>query len=168
MLGADTRRLIELYPKIFFACHTRHVRDPATRGLLSAHQVSILEHLDEVAPTLVGELARHMGVTAGTMSVALNRLELLGYLRRRRDPADARRVGLTLTPAGARLRDAQSVLDPERVRAVLAELSGADRRRALEGLALLAQAAQRHMHGQQLVGLRQRGRGARVDQPEEA
>ena len=30
------RQLMELYPRIYFACHTRHVRDPRTRRLLSA------------------------------------------------------------------------------------------------------------------------------------
>ena len=39
-------QVLELYPKIFFACHTRHVRDPSTRRVLSAHQASILDHLD--------------------------------------------------------------------------------------------------------------------------
>jgi DNA-binding MarR family transcriptional regulator len=156
MLGDDTRDLMRLYPRIFFACHTRHVQDPATRRLLSAHQASILDHLDEVDSTTVGELARHMGVTPATISVAIDRLERRGYVRRRRDAGDARRVGLTVTPNGASVRQAKSVLDPERVRAMLGHLSEPDRRRALDGLALLAQAAEREMHAKRLYGLRRR------------
>jgi len=156
MTGDAVRRLMDLYPKIFFACHTQHVQDPTTRRVVSSHQASILDHLDDEEPTTVGELARHMGVTPSTMSLGLDRLERKGYVRRTRDPHDARRVGLTLTASGARLRDAQSVLDPERVRAMLNHLADDDRERALGGLALLADAGQREMHRKQLYGLRNR------------
>jgi DNA-binding MarR family transcriptional regulator len=135
------RRLMNLYPRVFFTCHERHVQDPATRRLVSEHQASILAHLDEIHPMSLTGLARHMGVTPGTMSIAVQRLERRGYIRRRRDKADSRRTLLTLSAAGARLRDAQSVLAPHRVRDLLARLAPADRERALEGLAVLASAA---------------------------
>jgi hypothetical protein len=51
------RQVMELYPRIYFACHTRHVRDPQTRRLLSAHQASILDHLDEHEPLALLDLA---------------------------------------------------------------------------------------------------------------
>ena len=141
MLGDDVRRLMEAYPRIFFACHTRHVQDPETRRTLSSRQASVLDHLDELDPTSLTGLARHMGVTASTMSIAVDRLEREGYVRRRRDAADARRVGITLTRAGCRIRDAQSVLDAERVRALLTRLAPRSRAAALEGLEALAGAA---------------------------
>ncbi len=67
------REVMSLYPKIFFACHTRHVRDPQSGRLLSRHQASVLDHLDEVDPITLNGLARHMGVTAGTMSLTIDR-----------------------------------------------------------------------------------------------
>ena len=158
-LSHATRRVLELYPRIFLACHTRHVRDPETSRLLSARQAGILDHLDETEPTTLGGLARHMGVTPSTMSLAVDRLERDGYVGRRPDPADGRRVGLTLTPAGARIRDANSVLDPERVRALLRRLPPASRAQALDGLALLAAAAQQEIGNKRLYGLREGGRG---------
>ena len=158
-LGHATRRVLELYPRIFLACHTLHVRDPATSRRLSARQAGILDHLDDTEPTTLGGLARHMGVTPSTMSLAVDRLERDGYVARRPDPADGRRVGLTLTPAGTRIRDANSVLDAERVRAMLKRLSPGDRPRALEGLALLAEAARQEMGNKRLYGLREGGRG---------
>src|SRR5262252_246577 len=146
-MSADpVRELLEHFPRIYFACHSRHVRDPATRRVLSAHQASILSHLDEVEHTSVMDLARHMGVTASTMSIAIERLARHGYVIRGRDPKDGRRVNLTLSATGVRVRDAQSVLDPHRVRAMLAHLSPAERREALRGLALLARAAREEMH----------------------
>lgn len=137
------RQVMTSYPRIYFACHTRHVRDPDSTGLLSRHQASVLDHLDEIDPTTVNELARHMGVTAATMSLAIDRLERKGYVVRLRDSADRRRVHVRLTPAGVRIRDATSVLDPSRVEALLARMSHADRDAAVRGLALLADAAQR-------------------------
>jgi DNA-binding MarR family transcriptional regulator len=141
----DVRRVLEAIPRIYFACHTRHVRDPRTGGALSAHQASILDHLDSVDATSMTDLAAHMGVTAATMSLAIDRLERRGYVTRGRDPNDGRRVGLRLTAAGVRVRDAKSVLDPARVEQVLDQLSTRDRASALEGLGLLARASDARM-----------------------
>jgi MarR family transcriptional regulator, organic hydroperoxide resistance regulator len=136
-------RVMALYPRIYFACHTRHVRDPESQRLLSRHQASILDHLDEIDPTTVNGLARHMGVTAATMSLAIDRLERKGYVVRARDAADGRRVHVRLTTAGVRVRDAASVLDPPRVEALVAKLTDEERALAVRGLALLADAAGR-------------------------
>ena len=141
------RQVLALYPRIYFACHTRHVRDPETRRLLSRHQASILDHLDEIDPTTVNELARHMGVTAATMSLGLDRLERKGYVARARDGRDRRRVHVRLTSAGVRIRDSASVLDPSRVESLLARLTIAERHEAIRGLALLASAAQQPIAG---------------------
>jgi len=155
MLGEDVRRLMDLYPRIFMACHTRHVKDPETKALVSARQASILDHLDPETATTLSGLAAHVGVTPSTMSLTVDRLERLGYVRRARDTGDARRVGITLSDAGERLRDAQTVLDAGRVKTMLETMSLEDRDRALEGLALLAEAAQRAMGNKRLYGLRE-------------
>ena len=139
------RRQLGAYPRIYFACHTRHVKDPATGAHVSAHQASILDHLDEVDPMSMTDLAAHMGVTVATMSLAIDRLERKAYVRRDRDPQDRRRVLLRITPAGVALREAKSVLDPARVEQVLGQLSPTDREAVLKGLDLLARASERHM-----------------------
>lgn len=133
--------VMALYPRVYFACHARHVRDPRSQRLLSQHQASILEHLDELEPTSVNDLARHMGVTPGTISLAIDRLEEKGFVVRLRDSIDRRRVHMRLTTAGVRVREASSVLDRARVEALVAALDPADRAAALRGLALLAGAA---------------------------
>lgn len=143
MISVDeaARQLMALYPRIYFACHTRHVRDAQLQRVLSRHQASILDHLDEVDPATLTELARHMGVTAATMSLAIDRLERKGYVARLRDGADRRCVHLRLTPDGVRVREASSVLDPPLVEALVARLTGEEREAAIRGLALLADAA---------------------------
>jgi DNA-binding MarR family transcriptional regulator len=141
-LGQTRTAVMTLYPQIYFACHTRDVRDPQTQRLLSRHQASILDHLDELEPRSVVQLASHMGVTAGTMSLSLDRLERKGYVTRVKDAKDKRRVHVRLTTGGVRVRDAASLLDPERVTRLVARLTESDRLKAVEGLALLARAAQ--------------------------
>ena len=141
----DVRAILDAYPRVYLACHSRHVRDPQTGDELSAHQASILDHLDEVDPMSMTELAGHMGVTVATMSLAIDRLERKGYARRARDPRDRRRVLLRITDAGVRVREAQSVLDPVRIEQVLGRLSGVDRDAALRGLRLLAHASDEQM-----------------------
>jgi DNA-binding MarR family transcriptional regulator len=123
----------------------RHVKDPKTRRQVSAHQASILDHLDETEPTALLELARHMGVTVSTMSLNVERLVRRGFVRRTRDVEDRRRLRLLLTASGLRLREASTVLEPERVAAMLDELNADELARALKGLELLARAAERRM-----------------------
>jgi DNA-binding MarR family transcriptional regulator len=138
----DVETVLAAYPKIYFACHTRHVFDPKTRETISAHQAGILGHLDTEEPLKLTALAEHMGVTLATMSLGVKRLVERGFVRQERNPDDRRCVQLRLTGAGAHLKEANSVLDPERVARLLARLSPGEQRAALYGLSLLAHSAQ--------------------------
>jgi DNA-binding MarR family transcriptional regulator len=140
-LSPDVAAVFRDYPRIYFACHRRHVRDDASGKDVSAHQVSILDHLDADSPTMLSDLADHMGVTSATMSIAIGRLVHQGYVARILDPADRRKVQLRLTDAGVRICAANSVLEPTLVEDMLDQLSAADRKLALRGLALLGRAA---------------------------
>ena len=151
------RRLMDLYPRIYFACHRRHVRDPKSKRVLSAHQGSILDHLDEREPVMLLELARHMGVTASTMSLQVEQLVRRRYVIRERDKKDGRRLRLRLSENGARVREANSVLDGERVNRMLARLSEEEQLAGIAGLALLARAAREQ--SEELEKRRKRGRG---------
>jgi len=84
----------------------------------------IMDHLDLQHPRTISELARHLSVTGSTMSIQVSKLERFGYVRRVREAGDRRRVGVRLTSAGARLREQNSVLDPELAHEMLSLLSG--------------------------------------------
>src|SRR5579872_1554126 len=135
MKASDVEFVQRCYPQIYLACHKRHI--------LSARDSSILVHLSESVPVTPTELAAHLSVRGSTLSAAIQRLEKLGYLQRKRIHKDRRSVALTLTPHGARAMAETSVLDSERVAAVLARLSSSERTRALQGLELLAKAAKK-------------------------
>jgi DNA-binding MarR family transcriptional regulator len=141
MSRTEVETVLRCYPQIYFACHRRHVRDEKTNEVMSQHQASILDHLDDTEPTALFDLARHIGVTASTMSLTVDRLERGGWVTRERSKQDARRVELRLTEAGLRIKRQQKVLEPDLVRAMLARLDESKRRKAVRGLELLAQAA---------------------------
>jgi DNA-binding MarR family transcriptional regulator len=141
MLAAAVAAMLDCYPKIFFACHRRHVRDDSSGQILSARQASVLDHLDTAAPIHLHQLAGHLGVTPSTMSLMIDRLEHGGFVRRSRDAGDARRVNLCLTQSGARIKERQKVLDQRLVESLLRRLSPADRGAAVAGLQILARAA---------------------------
>jgi DNA-binding MarR family transcriptional regulator len=77
---------------------------------------------------------------------------------RERAIEDGRRLKLRITPSGVRLREAKSVLDPARVRALLARLSPAQRKEGIHGLALLARAGSEQMEAQSKRKKKGRGR----------
>lgn len=134
-------RVQRLYPQVYVACHTRHVRAKSSSARLSANDASLLAHLDEHTPTRPGELARHLGIGGPTLSPVLERLAGLGYLSRQRSATDRRHLELRLTPAGAKAIGQGSVLDAGQVKALLSRLTKREREVALEGLSLLARAA---------------------------
>ncbi len=133
-------KVMALYPRVFFACHTKHPADGESKGV-SSHLAAILDHLDDGREVTVSDLAVHMGVTVGTMSLHLEKLTALGFIVRKRDTADRRKVFLAITPAGRKIRQTQSVLDADRVGVLLGMLSPAQRQTAVRGLELLARAA---------------------------
>jgi len=135
-------RLMELYPRVFMACHRRHVVDYEARQVVSEHQASILDHLDELHGMTLNRLAAHMDVTPSTMSLTVDRLVQRGYIARERSETDRRQVLLRLTPSGARIKESRSVLDPECVERLMEHLTDAERETAIQGLLLLAGAAE--------------------------
>ena len=137
-------RLVQVaYPQIYFACHTRHVRRASTATHLSATDSTLLAHLDEKDAVRATALAKHLGLAASTLSAAIARLAALGYVVQRRGAKDGRAVDLLLTTTGAAAMQASSVLESGRVQRMLSHLTLGERKRALDGLGLLARAARK-------------------------
>jgi DNA-binding MarR family transcriptional regulator len=145
-MNRDVRLVQTLYPQIYLACHTSHAPRSANGGV-TARDSTLLAHLDERRPTTPSALARHLGIGKPTLSAAVKRLARLGYVRVDRTSRDRRVSHLRLATAGAVAMRNSSVLEPVRVRRLLASLSAAERRAAVEGLSLLARAARRMREG---------------------
>jgi MarR family transcriptional regulator, organic hydroperoxide resistance regulator len=151
MLDPRIKRLLDAYPAIFLACHRRHVREDEAGRTLTEHQASVLNHLHATRPTTLSKLAEHMGVGRSTMSITVARLVRGGYIISSRDKNDARRVGLTLTPIGVRVKEQNTVLDPELVRGMFRSMPAGELESALRGIECMAKYAR--------IMLRERKRG---------
>jgi DNA-binding MarR family transcriptional regulator len=140
----DARLVIEVqrfYPQIYLACHVDHVRAVSTKWRLSSRDASVLSHLDTEVPVSPRALASHLAVVPSTLSATLARLVRLGYITNTPREGDRRKRELRLTGRGAEAMASTSVLDAERVRHMLERLTPAERKRAVDGLALLARTA---------------------------
>lgn len=68
----------------------------AARLGLGATDEKILDLLEREGPVTAGDLVARTGLKPSSITAALDRLEPKGFLRRRRDPADQRRVVVEL------------------------------------------------------------------------
>jgi DNA-binding MarR family transcriptional regulator len=104
-------------------------------GLTYPQYLTLLALWDDGEPLTVGELGGRLRLDSGTLTPVLKRLEEAGFVTRRRDPADERRVLVAVTAAGRELKDQVS-----EVPARLVESLGLDTtefqqlRRLLDGL----------------------------------
>jgi DNA-binding MarR family transcriptional regulator len=131
------RRVQRAYPQLYLACHREHATRRRDHGL-SDREASLLAHLDELAPVTAGALARHLGVGPSTISEAVDRLEARGLVDRTRR---GRTVELRITAAGSAAMQDASVLDRDRVVALLDAMPARSRAIAVRGLEELAIAA---------------------------
>jgi DNA-binding MarR family transcriptional regulator len=139
--------VLRAYPQIYLACHVEHRTRGSSASGLTSRDSSLLAHVDEPDGSSPAALARHLGVAPSTLSAALARLEGQGLLTLDPHAADARRRRVRLTEAGREALAAGSVLDPQRLAAVLALMRPQARRRAVEGLTALAAAARKFREG---------------------
>lgn len=133
----------QAYPRLWHACHVEHRTraHPHSSGLTD-RESGILAHLSATGSE-PAQLAEHLGIAKSTLSAHLARLESLALIEIAVDPTDQRRRIIALTDTGREARRRDAVLDTERVRALLAELTVGEQELAVRGLVLLADAASR-------------------------
>src|SRR5450432_3642967 len=120
MSGDLIGEIQRLYPQIYLACHVDHVRARSTEWRLSARDSSILAHLDPKAGMSPKVLAAHLNVAASTLLATITRLADLGYICSEATKSDKRQRLLRLTSLGIEAMASTSVLDAERVAALVA------------------------------------------------
>lgn len=94
-----------------------HSRMLLVKHGLTGPQLTVLKTLAELGEVSVGELAKQVHVSQGTVTGILDRLERQEFVTRRRSDADRRRILATVTPKAAEvIRDAPSLLQEQFVR----------------------------------------------------
>ena len=136
MNSPDHERFERAYRRIWGALHRGD--EPG----LSQHERQLLHHVPAEGGVALTDLARHLLLPKSTASVAVKDLERRGFVRRRRDARDERRLAIVLTGEGRRRVEADTVLEPEALAGALAGLDPATRAALLDGFEALADAAE--------------------------
>jgi len=106
MTSSNSAAALTIEQQICYAMHTTvRAFDAVYRELLAEHGLSYPQYIalmavGEHGPLTVGALGDHLRLDSGTLSPLLKRMELAGLVGRTRDPADERRVLVTLTEPG--------------------------------------------------------------------
>lgn len=72
---------------------------------MSAHGWRIVAHVGELQPVSAKEIGRRAAMDSVTLSRALSQIDALGFIDRRIDTSDRRRIILRLTPSGQAVYD---------------------------------------------------------------
>jgi DNA-binding MarR family transcriptional regulator len=121
----------------------RRLRQQQATGELTLPESAALARLERDGPTTAGALAKLEQISPQSMGATLASLESRGLVRRRPDPADGRRVVLSLTDEGARvLRDRRDARAGQLASALAAGFTGPELRQLLAAAPLLERLAQ--------------------------
>jgi DNA-binding MarR family transcriptional regulator len=131
-------------------------RDAVCCGDVTVQQCMALQLLHEES-LAIGALAERMGVTPGATTRLVDGMIGRGWLERRRDPDDRRRVLLKLTEEGRQEAEYLRDSTEEVVEDVLEELPADERETILAALRSLREAMQRaEVHGNLCVAAESR------------
>ncbi|HEX9991778.1 MAG TPA: MarR family winged helix-turn-helix transcriptional regulator [Acidimicrobiales bacterium] len=133
---SHSERFEDAYTRLWAVLHRPDDPD------LTQHEREVLHHVPASGGVPLGDLAHHLALPKSTASVLVKDLERRGFLRRRRDPADERRLAIVLTPKGRRRVEADRVLDPDGLGAALAALPPSRRELLLALMERVAAAAE--------------------------
>jgi DNA-binding MarR family transcriptional regulator len=122
----------------------RRMRQVQLPGELTLAETWALKRLDNGGPASSSELARQDRISPQSMGVTLGVLEQRGLIERRRDPADGRRVVLSVTEAGHQLVNDRQGARVEQFAAALRDgFTAAERDQLLATTPLLERLAER-------------------------
>ena len=90
---------------------------------ISMNEVHILEAIQEEEKPFIGNIAKKLRVTIGTLSVAVTVLEKKGYIKKVEDESDKRRIYLKLTKKSIPVMIAHENFHKEMVEHAISDLS---------------------------------------------
>lgn len=129
--------------RVSIGLFVRELRKVQGEGGLSMPETSALARLDRNGPTTPGELAKEEQISPQSVGATLAALEERRLVERRSDPADGRRVVMSLTEAGREtLRNRRSVRDEHIARALVAEFTGSEMKQLMAAAPLIERLAQ--------------------------
>ena len=121
----------------------RRMRQVRPDDELSLPESSALTRLDRAGPATPGALAKLEQISPQSMGATLGALEARGLVERRPDPADGRRVVLSVTEAGLELlRNKRGARTEQLAQALSTGFTATELRQLMEAAPLLERLAQ--------------------------
>lgn len=140
-LESVVAEVAQLYPAIYRCFHVS--RQPLPGETITPRMLWLLQHLANIGPSTVGEIAQHLGISKSTATELVDRLVPKGLVERAPDMRDHRRVFVGLTPEGERRAAVpMEVLENAKLRAALQQLSAEEMDHLLTGMRALLRAGQ--------------------------
>lgn len=96
----DKIKLFHLVSRVHQALFRASDKMLTANAGISTTQSAVLLYLNGNAPVSIGDVAETIGIKITSMSGLIDRMQKKGLINRRRDPADARTVLLSLTELG--------------------------------------------------------------------
>ena len=97
----------------------RRLRQSRAEGELTLPESAALARLDRGGPASAGDLARQEQISPQSMGATLAALEQRGLVARQRDPADGRRIVLSVSETGRQVVNDRRSARTERIAAAL-------------------------------------------------
>ena len=94
-----------------------------TAGIGDNISLTEIHIIDAEQPSRMSTIAKSVGVTLATFTVACDKLESKGLIQRTRDTADKRVVNISLTPRGEAIHAYHKEFHERMISAALSELS---------------------------------------------
>lgn len=109
---------------------------------LSQHERQLLHHIPPAGGVALTWVARHLMLPKSSASVLIKGLERRGFVARRRDSRDERKLSIVLTPKGRNRVRRDTVLQPVKLMRALDDLADTTRQGLLRGMEQLAECAE--------------------------
>lgn len=124
---------------------------PGRHADMTPQQYWLLRHLHHNGPTSMSELATALGITAGSATVACQRLEKAAFVTRARHADDERVVLVALTEQGRALIEAWRKQRREALAQLLSVLDEGEQEELHSLIERLLAAAEAHGFGEQML-----------------
>ncbi len=142
-LAADAQRLLDLLNALGSTTFRQMVWQRLSELDLTFAQSQVLFHVGDHPGCPMGDVAKAFGVTLPAVTHIVDRLEQKGFATRGVVPGDRRITALELTAAGRALAHELHTTRTRAMEAILARVSPTERRRIVEGVESLVEAAMR-------------------------
>ena len=120
----DTKKVInELLVEVFHHILSIEGQKLRERGVnLSMSEVHVLEAIQKTEEPTMSHIAKRLRVTVGTLTTAINRLVEKGFVERKREKEDKRKVIVSITTKAYRVLATHDQFHDEMIEAVIQDL----------------------------------------------